>query len=374
MILNPLASISGLRRRHRGLVSALAAGVITLASTALPAHVGTAAAVRPALALRSMTAAVSWATSGGTQLHVSPTGSDGNPGTASQPFRQITRAAEVAKPGTVVHVAAGDYGEVYTLKDGEPGRPITFVSDVEGGARVIQGSTRPAWWNDADYVDIVGFDVTAPGSYAGILNLGSHVRVLKNHVHDVFTSGSCFGGAGIVHEHYTGTGNATIGNTINEVGALGCSLAHGVYVTNTGAVVQDNVVYDVSGWLLHFYHAANQATVAGNVLFAGSTERGRQSDGGIILCANEGNTVPADNFKVTRNIIRDVSIGVMECGQMNVNIGPNNRFQDNIVFHTSTPMSVKNPATGTILADPKLVDFRADGSGDYRLTAGSFTR
>jgi pectate disaccharide-lyase len=364
-------ALSGIRR---GLVPATVASIAALVSTALPAGPSAAAAAAPALAPRSISAAASWATGGDRQLYVSPAGNDDNPGTKARPFRQITRAAEEAEPGTVVHVATGTYDEVYSLKSGESSRPITFISDVEGGARVVQGTSRPAWWNDAEHVDIVGFDVTAPQSYAGILNLGSHVRVINNHVHDVFTAGPCYGGAGIVHELYTGTGNATIGNTVHQVGAVGCSLAHGVYVTNSDSVVQDNLVYDVAGWLLHFYHAADRGDVTGNIVFAGNTERGQQADGGIVLCAKEGNTVPADNFTVSRNVIRDVPVGLKECGEMNVNVGPNNRFRDNIVFNTSTPVSVMNPVSGTITADPKLVNFKADGSGDYRFTASSFSR
>jgi hypothetical protein len=357
---------------RRCLVATMAASTAALVATTLPTGAGAASAAVSERAPRSLSATVEWATTGDSQLYVSPAGSDTNPGTAGRPVRQITRAADMAGPGAVVHVAPGDYGEVYTLRDGEAGRRITFVSDVPGGARVIQTTSRPAWWSDADYVDIVGFDVTGPRSYAGILNLGSHVRVLNNHVHNVFTAGDCYGGAGIVHELYTGTDNSAIGNTVHEVGAAGCGLAHGIYVTNTGSIVRDNVVYDVSGWLLHFYHAADSGTVTGNILFGGGTDRSAQAIGGIVLCAKEGNTVPADHFLVARNVVRDVYVGLKECGEMNVNVGPHNSFRDNIVFHASIPVSVMNSVTGTRLSDPKLVNFQADGSGDYRFTAGSF--
>ncbi len=43
----------------------------------------------------------------GTVYHVSPSGSDRNPGTKDQPFATIQRAADLAMPGDTVIVHAG---------------------------------------------------------------------------------------------------------------------------------------------------------------------------------------------------------------------------------------------------------------------------
>jgi hypothetical protein len=43
----------------------------------------------------------------GYNVYVAPTGSDSNLGSRSDPFRTIQRAASVATPGTIVHVAPG---------------------------------------------------------------------------------------------------------------------------------------------------------------------------------------------------------------------------------------------------------------------------
>lgn len=45
------------------------------------------------------------------QIHVAPTGSDGNPGTAASPLRTIAHAANVAAPGSTIHLHAGVYGD-----------------------------------------------------------------------------------------------------------------------------------------------------------------------------------------------------------------------------------------------------------------------
>ena len=47
----------------------------------------------------------------GTTYHVSPSGSDRNPGTEDLPFKTIQRAADLAMPGDTVVVHAGEYRE-----------------------------------------------------------------------------------------------------------------------------------------------------------------------------------------------------------------------------------------------------------------------
>jgi pectate disaccharide-lyase len=312
-----------------------------------------------------------WATEGETDLYVSPNGSDDNDGSRDRPFRQVQKAADVAGPGTVVHVATGEYGMVIAEQSGASGRPITFLSDEKWGARINQTGTDPAWINFSDYVDVVGFDMSAPRAHQGFNNRGNYVRVFDTHMHNVFTEGECTGGAGINHELYPGTGNAAIGNWIHEIGPVGCSLVHGVYVSNAGSFVQNNLVYDVSGWLLHFYHAADSATVTNNTVFPGDTSRGEGTEGGVTLCADEGNTEPADDFSVSNNIIRDVQYGITECGQMGENLGPNNVYQNNLFYNVELTTSLQNPDSGSVTADPKFVDWRPDGSGDYRLSSSS---
>jgi hypothetical protein len=314
---------------------------------------------------------VPWATNGEVNLYVSPSGSDSNTGTRDRPLRQVQKAADMATPGTVVHIADGDYNSVINNRGGSEGRLVTFLADNLGGARINQTGIDPAWLNYSDWVDIVGFDLQAPKAHQGLNNQGNYVRVYNSHIHNVFTEGSCTGGAGINHEYYPGKGNAAIGNVIHQIGVVGCQLTHGVYVSNSDSFVQNNLVYDVAGYMLHFYHAADNGRVANNTVFAGNTSRGAQSMGGIILCADEGNTVPADDFVVNNGIIRDVAVGVAECGQMGVNLGPNNQFKNNLMYDVAVETSTYTPVEGTITADPKFVNWQANGTGDYRLTTAS---
>src|SRR6266576_3913853 len=64
-----------------------------------------------------------------TDLYVSPSGSDSNPGTQAAPFKTILAASQVAQPGTAVHVTPGTYsGGFATATSGTASSPIHYVS------------------------------------------------------------------------------------------------------------------------------------------------------------------------------------------------------------------------------------------------------
>ncbi|HUS81406.1 MAG TPA: hypothetical protein VM283_09085, partial [Armatimonadota bacterium] len=62
--------------------------------------------------------------------HVSPAGSDANPGTEDQPFATIARVVDAVAPGDTVIIHAGVYPEAVVMKtSGEPDRPIVFQGE-----------------------------------------------------------------------------------------------------------------------------------------------------------------------------------------------------------------------------------------------------
>jgi hypothetical protein len=86
-----------------------------------------------------------------------------------------------------------------------------------------------------------------------------------------------------------------------------------------------------------------------------------QGDAGATLAGSENNYV-------ANNIVYDnIAYGIVEHGK----IGGNNRYVNNLVHSNETNWRVKGAVSGTISADPLFVDYKANGSGDYRLQSKS---
>jgi hypothetical protein len=96
---------------------------------------------------------LAWAAGGtrqaiGSDYYVGGAGaSDGNPGTASQPFATIQKAASVAVAGDFVKIRAGTYRETITpANSGTPGHPITYQPDGKGVVTVSGADAADGGW------------------------------------------------------------------------------------------------------------------------------------------------------------------------------------------------------------------------------------
>lgn len=124
---------------------------------------------------------------GAATLYVSTSGSDSNPGTISLPFRSISKAAQVAKPGSKVIVLAGLYKEVVQIPvGGTAGLPITF-EPARGAQVIIDGSASPPNTSlvqiNASYIGFKGFTIRN-STRTGIAAWGTHhVNITDNKVH-----------------------------------------------------------------------------------------------------------------------------------------------------------------------------------------------
>ena len=87
-----------------------------------------------------LTAGVLWGAApahAGKTFYVTVSGQDANPGSAAQPWRSLSHAAQAAKPGDVVKVRPGVYNEdVRLTTSGTNQAPITFTADPPGQATV----------------------------------------------------------------------------------------------------------------------------------------------------------------------------------------------------------------------------------------------
>jgi len=308
-------------------------------------------------------------------LYVSTTGSDSNTGTQAKPYKTITKAASVAKASTTVHVAAGTYnGNVSTKTSGTASGKIRFVSDTKWGAKIVGTGSEAMWTNNGNYVEISGFDITGPGRL-GILNYASNTLVSNNHIHNLTLSGGCTGdgGAGVVNATYSSQNGDMIGNVVHDIGKPGaCNGVQGLYSSNTGGKIMNNVVYRVSSFGIHLWHAASGTTIANNTVFANGTAG---MGGGIVIGVGDSpGGVLLNNVKVLNNIVYNNPRGGIQqyCYSGSSCIGTGNVVQNNLVYGSSTNVGMlKGSATGTISGDPKFVSYSPTGTGDYRLQSGS---
>jgi hypothetical protein len=312
-------------------------------------------------------------------LYVSPDGSDSNPGTVARPLKTISRAARVAGPGMTVQVAPGSYSDpVVTTVNGTPTARIRFVSSTRGGAVIKTSGAYRAWMNRGDYVDIVGFDISAPDAHLGIQNEGSHVKTQQNHIHDIashINDAGCDsnGGAGIVDSNYSATDNEIssnlvhdIGNYLNPIVPSSCWTIQGIYQSTPNSRVLNNIVYHGEAFGIHLWHAATGNVVANNLSFNNGV-------GGIQVGAGDSpGGVTADNYVVANNIVLDnPKFGIRASGSL----GTRNQYLNNLLLRNgSTFTGVSAGTAGTLTSDPKFVNYQKNGvaaGGNYHLQVGS---
>jgi len=307
-------------------------------------------------------------------LYVATTGSDSNPGTQAKPLKTIGRADALARPGYVIHVAAGTYkvsapssgsNGIKTTKNGTAADRIKFVSDVKWGAKIVMTGTGIAWNSMGSYVDIEGFDVSGTGRI-GLAAAGANLTFKYNLVHDLTISGGCNGGGGSAILTYGPVGNVVIDrNVVRNIGyrMIGtCAQVQGIYISNANNLVTNNIVSGVAAAGIQQWHGATASTIVNNTTF--------HSAAGILIGQGDAgatSTGSANNY-VANNIAYDnKTYGIVEMGK----VGGNNRYVNNLVARSGTNWRVKGSVSGSVSSEPLMVNYQANGSGDYRLLNGS---
>jgi len=292
---------------------------------------------------------------------VASDGNDENAGTAEAPFKTISKAASMATPGTTVIVANGTYqGPVVTSPSGTSNARITYVSASKWGAKIVGSGSKDVavWRNNGDYVDVQGFDLSG-GTSVGIMQTGSHGRLIENRI--VGLPDNCIY---TYSSDYSLTDNDIVGNVAANCGKT--HLDHGIYVGGPGGTISNNISYGNAGFGIHCWHNCNGEVITNNLVFNNHT-------GGILIGQGDepnNGDVPADQMIVANNIVVDnAGMGIQEDGAT----GPNNRYMNNNISGNpdGTTELQTGKESGTITTAPDFVDFRPDGSGDYRLQPSS---
>jgi hypothetical protein len=308
-----------------------------------------------------------------TNIYVSPTGSDSNPGTQAAPVKTITRADALASAGSTIHVASGTYyvsasglnnAGIITRKSGTASARIRFVSDVKWGAKIVVSGTGITWDSRGSYVDIDGFQITGSGRH-GLLASGAYLTFKNNFIHDLTVSGGCNGSGGAAIDTYGPVGNVVIDrNIVRNIGYRyigSCNTIQGIYIANANNVVTNNIVSGVAMAGIQQWHGATASTIVNNTSFHNKI--------GILLGQGDaGTTTGSANNYVANNIAYDnVAYGIIEAGKM----GGNNRYVNNLVARSGTSWKVRGSVSGSISSDPLFKNYLANGTGDYHVYSSS---
>ncbi len=304
-------------------------------------------------------------------------GFDGNPGTGDLPLRSMGKAAQMVQPGATVHVAAGAYeGGFQTVVDG-----VTYVSDVKWGAKIVPGpgnNRHEAWDNRGANVIIDGFEIDGGAQQGGapwlfgVYTAGSNSVVRNTKVHDIARGDTAMqkantgvGGAGIMGDGWGGGVHIeVVGNEVYRIGPAdnASGLVHGVYMATSGQVL-NNVIGDIAGDGVTTWHDASNVKIVNNTVF-------QARGAGVMIGSGDHYKIkmPNDYSQVSNNILYDNTKGIEENGW----VGIHNIYTNNLVHGNKTNFLLRNgKATGTVNADPKFIDYRRDGGGDYRLKPDS---
>src|SRR5215813_10133172 len=332
--------------------------------------------------------------------HVSPTGSDYNPGSEARPFRTIQKAADIVKPGDTVLVGDGVYtysapndcyGKVVVCvsRGGSPDNWVVFRSKNKWGAKIdgVDGKAGAGFvvQGGASYVRIQDFEMAGlanvDGSAGGIdlFDGGSHFQVIGNHIYNIgrVCTNTSNGQNGVFIE----ADNVLMeGNLIHDVGRLepgqqGCRPSneywknhdHGIYHDGGDHVtIRNNVIYNIKqGWAIQVWPKSRaHMNILNNTVAFGNQYKGKL--GAIVMWAPSTGGMKVSDSTIANNIFYGVNTTAIwlggDGGEEPMRLA-NVRISNNIISNGVLLFAEKNVDTsGLILADnlektdPKFAD------------------
>jgi hypothetical protein len=337
---------------------------------------------------------------GGRVYHVSPRGSDSNPGSEARPFRTIQKAADSVKPGDTVLVGDGVYaysgpndchGKVVVCvsRGGSRDNWVVFRSKNKRGAKIDgangNADTGFTFRGGASYVRIQDFEITglanADGSAGGIylFNGGGYFQAIGNHIYNIgrVCTNTSNGQNGI----YIKSDNVLVeGNLIHDVGRLtpgqqGCqpnnnywqNHDHGVYYSGGDHVtIRNNVIYNIKqGWAIQAYpRSRTHMNILNNTIAFGNQNKGKL--GAIIVRGQSRDGMNVSDSTIANNIFYGVNTAAIWMGSASREDPmrfANMRISNNIISNGVLLRAEKNvDSSGLILADnlektdPKFAD------------------
>jgi hypothetical protein len=271
--------------------------------------------------------------SNGSVYYVAPTGSDSYPGTESQPWQTIQKAADTLIAGNTVYIRAGTYEEqVIPVNSGIADNYITYAS-YPGETVTIDGNsiTLPKYETglfvveDTNYIKVSGLRIVNAGpndNNAGIYVDNAHHVIIENNIgvwdgSNIIIDGNevrlaCNDGE---QEDITVSGTDTfeiLNNHVHE-GGPGTNGGEGITVKGgaTNGKIYKNHVHDLTrGERTCIYIDAWGTTATSNIEIYQNVLH--NSGAGISLASEDGGLV--QNVKIYNNIVYDNQTNGLEIG------------------------------------------------------------
>ena len=324
----------------------------------------------------SATVSLTPASSTSNDRYVATTGSDSNDGSACHPWATVQYAASLAQPGWTIHVAPGTYdvgAGIVNDNSGTANSPIVYIGSYDKSTWTwntkLVSTGSAVWTTSANYVDIVGFDLTSTDASAtwGFHIGGSDISIKDNYVHDIYSDSP---GAGIMlGSGTTATGNLVEGNVVaREAHTAGGSTDNQcIYTTESYTTIVNNIVFGCHKYGIQIYSniagGSNYNVIANNTVFA--------SYRGIVVGGQDtGSGAPTVDYNIITN---NIVYGITDIGlNAAVIFGSHNITSNNLTYNDGTNYSSSyTNHTNDIVADPLFVNYAPDGTGDYQLQPAS---
>jgi hypothetical protein len=293
---------------------------------------------------------------------VSINGNDSNPGTFSQPWRTISKAARMVNEGDTVYIRGGIYNESVSFNVSGTESQLIRISAYPGENPVIDGGYNiPGYWGSllnitGNYIHVSGIEVRN-SAYMGVKVYGNYDLVDNIYVHHCKENGIL-----ITHGHHSRVENSRVWRNAlaNEYGQaddwssglsaarLGVSYAtirHNTVWENWGegissyevthVVIEDNIVYDNFSPNIYISDSTNVLCQRNFVYTNPESYLNNYGDHVGIAMGDERYTPASANVTVINNISFDNYVnywwwqGVQGGGMNNVLIA-NNTFVNSI--------------------------------------------
>lgn len=366
--------------------------------------------------------------SSGNAYYVSPSGSDANnglsPTSAWQTIQHGIDNFVLGSTGTTIHVLSGTYsattpncggaavGGCVTRGGTSNNARLVLQCDVPWSCLIRNSGGEGIWIWKANYVDVVNFDIgDAPTSATGVGLLvsctsdlagdlcdqkgglpvasagGNYVHFIHNYVHDIgnaITSNSIcntgnapIGIQGNPKHGHTIEGFQVIGNLVARTGTFGlCSVSPnqngmGIYDLTYNSIIENNIVVGNGGGGMETYDQPCNSIISNNTFLANGGDGFIVSAGPNTTCTKGLNTV-INNIS-ENNSLNGIDLVSGDCSNSSPTLYQNNMLGGNnalpIAQLASCDTVGSNPTTESVTTT--FVNYKADGTGDYHLKAGS---